>query len=94
MPIALIGMIGSLLLQGVEMFGGNNKKLDKITTIASGALAKLPGFIDAITKIFNNDPKKKLTPADFDVLIASIHAEDLEAHQHLLEAQARDAAKK
>jgi predicted lipoprotein len=81
-------MVAQLLVQGVSMFGGDNDKLQKIANIAAGALGRLPGMIDAVQNLFDGDAGKKLTPADFDALIAKIDANTDRINQLDQEAQA------
>jgi hypothetical protein len=91
MPIAaLLPMIGQLLVQAVGLFGSDNDKLEKIANIASGALGRLPGLIDAVQNLFDGDSGKQLTVADFDTLIAKIDANTSRIDQLNEEAKARE----
>lgn len=92
MPLAtLLPMIGSLLVKGVDMFAGNNDKLQKISDIAAGALGRIPAFVDSVKEVFDGLGGRDLEVADFDALIAKIDANTSRIDQLDQDAQARDA---
>jgi hypothetical protein len=91
MPLALLlPMIASLLGQGAKMFFDDDDRMSKIADIAAGALRRVPSMIEAVKNLFDNDPDRVLTVADFDALIASNRAEVAEANLHHQEALERD----
>jgi hypothetical protein len=76
MPIAaIIGLVSQMLPQAVGLFAGDDKKLTKIADIASKALSKVPGYVEAVSNLFGGE-NRTYTAADFDALIARIDAED------------------
>lgn len=75
MLAALLPLLGQMLPQAAALFADDDEKLNKIADIASKALAKVPGYIEAVSNLFDGEDRT-YTVADFDALISRIDAED------------------
>lgn len=92
MPLAvLLPLIGSMLTQAVGMFAGDDDKLGRIAEIGAGALNRIPGMIEGVKNLFDGDPDRVLTTADFDGLIAKIAANSSKIDQLTQAAHDREA---